>query len=248
MKFFNKYIEQISYILVGFYISAIFLAMASSENKNLLDIFNSLSGFISAGGALAAILTVITVIKQRQSDIDEKSVNYANYILFILDRQIIFISIVYKVAIKPHENKSNLERAFCMLMGDFDSTLVNAINIEESMFILTNKNPETIRFIDEIQRDTATVADLIARRNQMYESYVKPFIRDKTINDFGENYENIENIVGPQTVYNLIKITDEIVSMLPLLQMELIKVQNELHEFACIRFSDYEILAPTTSA
>lgn len=60
--------KEISLIFVGFFLSALLFVAVKSNSKDLVNVLNSLGGFLSAGGALAAILTIIQVANNREID------------------------------------------------------------------------------------------------------------------------------------------------------------------------------------
>ncbi|EGR1752560.1 TPA: hypothetical protein GRI54_23865 [Vibrio parahaemolyticus] len=64
----KKYTKEACLIFVGFYLFAVLFVAVESNSKDLVVVLNSLGGFISAGGALAAILTIIQVARNREID------------------------------------------------------------------------------------------------------------------------------------------------------------------------------------
>ncbi|TBT23878.1 hypothetical protein D5E86_24825 [Vibrio parahaemolyticus] len=66
-EYLNKYTST-GLVLAGFYLFGIFMAVVTSEHKNLISAMNSLGSFLSAGGAVAAILSVLQVSHLRKLD------------------------------------------------------------------------------------------------------------------------------------------------------------------------------------
>ncbi|TQP19897.1 hypothetical protein [Vibrio cholerae] len=59
-------VKDLSLILSGFYLAAVVLAFVNAESKSLISTLNSLGTFISGGGAIAAILTIVQVSSHRK--------------------------------------------------------------------------------------------------------------------------------------------------------------------------------------
>ncbi|NGN97166.1 hypothetical protein G5S52_05695 [Grimontia sp. S25] len=64
----SRYITQICLVFAGFYLFAILFSAVESSSQDLISVLNSLGSFVSAGGALAAILAVIQVARNREAD------------------------------------------------------------------------------------------------------------------------------------------------------------------------------------
>ncbi|HGF4942302.1 TPA: hypothetical protein ACF4E7_004623, partial [Vibrio parahaemolyticus] len=64
----SRYIKQICLVFAGFYLFAVLFSAVESSSSDLISVLNSLGSFISAGGALAAILAVIQVARNREID------------------------------------------------------------------------------------------------------------------------------------------------------------------------------------
>lgn len=61
----NKYIKDICWVFLGFYLFAILFSVVDFGTMNLIDTQNSLGTFISSGGGIAAILAVIQIAHLR---------------------------------------------------------------------------------------------------------------------------------------------------------------------------------------
>lgn len=64
----NKYIKDICWVFLGFYLFAILFSVVDSGKKNLIDTLNLLGPLISSGGAIAAIFAVIQIAHHRTLD------------------------------------------------------------------------------------------------------------------------------------------------------------------------------------
>lgn len=231
-------------MFLGFYIAAVFFAFADSQDKSLVEVFNSLGGFISTGGALAAILTVMTMVQHRREDREQNIVKYANYVLFILDRQIRFIGMFGKENLKPYENSPLNVKAYSVLAVTFDPTLVNALKIEESMFLLAVKRPELIALLDQTQRDYNAIAAQIEQRNNLYLSKFQSVMQKNNVK-IGDDVsvDEINNLLGEYVVHELMYATEQMYKMLPLIQANLISVQRELYALLMVEFPSHDFFS-----
>lgn len=222
-----------------------FVAFADNEKKNIVEVFNNLGGFISAGGALAAILTVITMVQHRREDRIQSIVKHANYVLFMLDRQIRYISMFGKEYLKPHENRSDNVRAYMVPAATFDPTLVDAIKIEESMFLLTVKRPELISLLDETQRDFRSISLQVEQRNHLYLSKYQAVLQQQNVTIGSDvDVDGVNSLVGEYVANELVHLTKQLYEMLPLIQQRLLATQSKLYELLKSEFPDQEFLLP----
>ncbi|EJC6765554.1 hypothetical protein MX824_004911 [Vibrio parahaemolyticus] len=61
-------VKDLGLVLSGFYVAAVIFAYADNGNKSIFTILNSLGTFISGGGAIAAILTIVQVSSHRRQE------------------------------------------------------------------------------------------------------------------------------------------------------------------------------------
>jgi len=248
LKFTSKNILNISWGFIGFYAAAVVFAFADDQEKNIIEVFNSLGGFISAGGAFAAILTVITMVKHRKDDRDQNLVKYANYVLFILDRQIRYITMFGTEHLKPYENRPLDVRAYLVPAVSFDPTLVNVIKIEESMFLLAVRRPDLIELLDETQRDYGSMSKQIEQRNSLYISKYQAVLQKHKVQIGGNvSVEQINELIGEYVANELIYSTEQMYKMLPMIQQHLMTVQNDLHDLLKLQYPSYEFLPPLSN-
>ncbi|HHF3290556.1 TPA: hypothetical protein ACPJ2S_004843, partial [Vibrio alginolyticus] len=248
LKFISKNILNISWSFIGFYAAAVVFAFADDQEKNIIEVFNSLGGFISAGGAVAAILTVITMVQYRKDDRDQNLVKYANYVLFILHRQIRYITMFGTEHLKPHENKPLDVRAYLVPAVGFDPTLVNVIKIEESMFLLAVRRPDLIELLDETQRDYCSMSKQIEQRNSLYISKYQAALQKHKVK-IGSNVsvEQVNELIGEYVANELIYSTEQMYKMLPMIQQHLMTVQNDLYDLLKLQYPSYEFLPPLSN-
>ncbi|WP_273992428.1 hypothetical protein [Vibrio parahaemolyticus] len=248
MDIINRNISRLSWLVLGFYFAATVMAFADDQKKNIVEVFNSLGGFISAGGAIAAILTVLAMVQSRREDKEQDIVKYSNYVLFILDRQIRYISMFGENNLKKHEHRSLNVKAYSVLATTFDPSLVNVIKIEESMFLLSLDRPELIAQLDETQRDYCSIASQIEQRNKIYLANYQAIIHENEI-DIGSNVNvaEINELVGQPVVNELMLLTSQMYEMLPLIQQHLISVQHDLYSLLQVKYPRYKFLSPVSN-
>ncbi|MBD1571556.1 MULTISPECIES: hypothetical protein [Aliivibrio] len=224
--------------------SAIVFSYSTSEGKSIVQVLNSLGGFISAGGAFAAILTIIHhVYSLERLNVDEE-VKSANYVLFILDRQIKYMYL-YSKEMQNYATRDTELRALEFPASTFDDSLVNKIETKNTMFLLSTSKPELLEYLDCTQRDYATVAKRIFDRNELYLKKYQEKVCDVYKSNDLVGSDEIINIVGSNVIESLVYATNEMYVLIPKIQSELIQVQKEISDVMKYKHRDRKFISAT---
>lgn len=227
-KLVSHYSLHICFCFAGFYISAVVLAYADSESHSFVSVLNSIGVFLASVGAVAALLTLFHVVYSRVEDKEEQKVNYLKYSLFILDRQVIFIS-MFEERIAHFQGVDETQRALELESIKFDETLCNAISIERSLDLLSSPNAWLLSELDRCQRDFKGLSDIIARRNALYISDYQKKVQYHFSPERSFSQAELEEIVGNALVPSLVEFTNEMYLQLPKVKGHIVAVQKQLH-------------------
>lgn len=168
MNFVNKYEREICWISIGFYLCSVVLAYADAESKDIISVLNSIGGVISAAGAVAAILTVIHVVVEKERADVKAKVTYLNYVLFILNRQSEFFNIYNEPLEKL--DFDNIKNLMSVKLYAFEHDLCNQVDIERSMCLLETGNPDLLSKLDELQRNFLNLSRVAKKRKELIDT------------------------------------------------------------------------------
>ncbi|KQA97606.1 hypothetical protein CGT92_16730 [Vibrio metoecus] len=122
LKVIEKYMRELLWFVLGLYFAAVILAYSTSKQGNIVETLNSLGGFISGGGAVAAILTLIHVIYDKERQTNANNVSYANFILLTLERQVTFLRML-ESSLSSSKDLDKSVKPFVIPVHEFDMSL-----------------------------------------------------------------------------------------------------------------------------
>lgn len=222
-----RYSLHICFAFFGFYASAVVLAYSDSESRDFISTLTSLGVFLASAGAIAALLTLFHVVYSRAEDKEECEINYLRYIMFILERQAMFISIFEK-RISTFQSLDETTRALQLESLKFDDSLCDTINIERSLFLLSSSNSELLSELDRSQRDFKSLSYTIMRRNNLYINDYQRKVQHHLYPGGYYSLAELEKIVGNSLLPSLVEFTNEIFMQLPRVRSHIIDVHSQL--------------------
>ncbi|HAS8111385.1 TPA: hypothetical protein I7722_21420 [Vibrio vulnificus] len=240
MKIIDRYKREVLWFVLGLYFAAVILAYSTSNNTNIIQTLNSLGGFISGGGACAAILTLIHVIYEKEREKKINDVSYANFILLTLDRQITFLRML-ESSLKSSADLPDAVKPFIIPIHDFDTSLAKQIDLEKSIFLLQTTNPQILAKIDAVQRNFSNLASRWCVRNQLWLEYHQAVSRKYGVNGDVQR-EQVIALLGQTHVLSLEQATAEILGLLPNSIRDIPLVHRELSEVMIKNYPRHGIL------
>lgn len=211
------------------------------EKKDLISVFNSLGNFISAGGAIAAILTVLQFIYSRKEDRANSEVEKLKYALFLIDSQITFISYVDKKLIDA-KNDSALIQAINLLSLIIHAEAHEKLNYKEYSFLLSKQEPTLVKDIFYAQSNLSTFVQLLEERNKIYTNDYQKSISGKFTVGSRITEEDLLSGVDRNILLSIIDHTDELYKGLPKVKSRLEKSRSALSQFVIKKYPDHEFL------
>ncbi len=226
LKFIEKYKRELLWFVLGLYFAAVILAYSTSKHGNVVETLNSLGGFISGGGAVAAILTLIHVIYDKERQKSANNVSYANFILLTLDRQVTFLRML-ESSLSSSKDLDKRVKPFVIPVHDFDMSLSRQIDLEKSIFLLQTSNSHILAKVDAVQRNFNNLADRWHYRNQLWLEYHQAISREYGVNGDVQRDQVIE-LLGQTHILSLEQSTHEILDLLPNAIRDIPLVSREL--------------------
>ncbi|MEM0556193.1 MULTISPECIES: hypothetical protein [Aeromonas] len=213
-SFIKKHSLNICFVLLGFYISAVFFAYSYDTSSSFLVVLNNIGTFLGSAGALAAILTILNIFYKQQEEKEEREVNYLKYIAFILDRQLTIISL-YELNSSKFMNIDEAKRALALPAYRIDETLLNVIDIEKCLFLLSSPNEQLLAELDRSQRNFKSLFHTISTRNEVYINQYHSKMHSLFRHDEEFTLNELEGIVGKSLLPSLTELTNEIYINVP---------------------------------
>lgn len=166
LRFISKYLFNICFALLGFYVSA-FCFSIEKDSDSYISSMNSLGTFLASAGGLSALLTLIYIIHSKDNEKEEQEVQYFKYMLFVLYRQIDLLG-RYWEEMKDYKDAEDRIRAARFEAVKFDSSLVDILNLEKCIFLLSSENVNLLPELDRSQRWLKSISIVIGNRNDIY--------------------------------------------------------------------------------
>ncbi|MEZ8383917.1 hypothetical protein AB6C98_09565 [Vibrio splendidus] len=248
-NYFNKYVAELTYMLVGFYLFAVVYSFANDTDKPVIEILTSIGVFLSSGGAIVAFITLINVIVTKRTVQEDNEVEYSNFILLILDRQSRFLKMVLddvKNQEKEYEFSNATERALGVSIAVFDESLIMSINLEKSLYLLSSEAPEVVGRLDQCQRDFMYLARNVSNRNDLYINDYQKVVQHHLKPDEKYPKEQIEEKIGNAVIPSLESSTTSILHRTKLLRDETIELNKALLKLLRKKYPDRKFIISST--
>ncbi|WP_045409152.1 hypothetical protein [Vibrio jasicida] len=248
-KYFNKYVSELTYILLGFYLFAVVYSFANDKGKPVIEILNSIGVFLSSGGAIVAFITLLNVIMTKRTAQEDSEVEFSNYILLILDRQSRFLKMVLDDITLQEDNykfSSTTDRALGLIVAEFDESLIMPINLEKSLFLLSLETPDVVGRLDQCQRDFMYLARNVSNRNDSFLNDYQKVVQHYLKPDEKFTKEQIEEKIGNAVIPSLLRSTDSILHRSKLLYDETIELNSELLKLLRKKYPDKKFIISST--
>ncbi|NOI90864.1 hypothetical protein F0235_10465 [Vibrio splendidus] len=234
MRVLNQHIKEVLWFILGVYCACVIFAYATSESKDFVSVLNSLGGFISGGGAIAAILTLIHLVYDKINSKINEEVSYGNYILLTLERQITFLK-MQSETLSQFNSGSEKELPYTIPVISFDQSLSHQINLEKGIFLLSGSKPEVLAQVDAVQRNFANLSDRWQQRNELWYEYHHSISSVYGTGAVISRNDTI-SILGETKILALEQATEDVLSLLPNSIRDLPKVHKNLTQ---VMMTDY---------
>jgi len=240
LRVLKQYTKEILWFTLGAYFACVIFAYSSSESKNIVQVLNSLGGFISGGGAVAAILTLIYLVYDKVDAKESAEVSYANFILLTIERQLTFLG-MQSESVSEYLKVPSAQRPYLIPVISFDQSLSRQINLEKAIFLLSGSRPEVLAQVDSVQRNFANLCDRWNQRNELWYEYHYA-VSSKFGTDVTISKNDAVKLLGATKILALEQATEDILSMLPNLVSDLPKVHRNLAQTMLLDYPRRRVL------
>ncbi len=245
MKFLVKYGREVAWTLIGFYLSVVVIAVSNSNEKNFIDIVNSLGGFISAAGAVVAIYTLIHLINDKEQIKIDHNVQAVNYVFFMLHRQLDFL-VKYSSRLESYRELTQFERSIQFPTTDFPEELCNKIESKELLFLLDTEDPEILVTLDNFQRNMIALYGVVKKRHALYEEYHSLMAKSGLDQGYIRRSQ-VAAVMGEARLTSLLMRTDEIFEFITVLEHDISELAGRLYKVVTQKYPENKFIKLTAA-
>ncbi|SMY34488.1 hypothetical protein [Photobacterium andalusiense] len=227
MKFFEKYKLVIAGVILGFYVGAVVFSYAESNTKNIVAVLNSLGGFISSVGAIAAIFTLIHIVNERRVEEKNRQVSYANYLMVQIVNQA-WITRSYLEKVYDGYVLGDSESCLNLVLSRYSVDHLKNIDIEKCAFLIGSYDPNIFTKITNCKSNVSAIREYVDSRSKYYiDEFIQPCKHLDSHDGF--DLEQVESCIDSIVIHSLVTSTDRIFNQLNSTVCDLNKLHTMLY-------------------